>query len=425
MDLARLRQLSSLGSLRLTGSAGLPIAIDFGASSLKILQVAAGDVPTLVSAACIQTPDDLLSNPAKRLSFQIEALPNLIKAGGFKGKRAVCGIPAGHTIVKHMQSTRVQGVSLAETIEQALCLQLGAPSGSVLVRHFEVETPSRSGSGSKSEVICIAAARALVTELMKAIKEARLEPVGIHSEPVATLRAFQHINRREEDQRAATLYLDIGAQTTNLTIGHADRLVFARKIDFGGHALDELMHKHTGCGIAKARARRIASEVLVGAPAPSASTGIPALDAAVASNGAELQPDQAAIALSEDRREGRPAPGLTPDVLEQPIQKGGIAGMDLSEPLEILADEISMCQRYHASLFPDVPLARAVFLGGEARHLGLCQHVARAVRLPAQAADPMARVLRTGTERVVGVDFATPQPGWTIPLGLCLCPTDL
>lgn len=429
MDLARIKQIGSLGALRFSGSTGLPIAIDFGASSLKILQIASGDPPTLVSAACIDTPEDLLANHAKRLAFQIEALPNLIRAGGFKGRRAVCGIPAGHTIVKHMQAVKTPGIALGETVEQGLCMQLGCAQGSVLVRHFEVDV-SRVGSNAKSEVICIAAARDLVTGLMKAIKDAKLEPVGIHSEPIATLRAFEHINRRGEDQHTATLYLDIGAQTTNLTIGHADQLVFARKIDFGGHLLDEAIDRQSGCGIAAARQRRLEADIICPAPpAPSSepptdprddepapgSTGIPALDALVKS---ERQPSEAPVA--EDRREGRPAPGLTPDVLEQPS-----ATLDLAEPVEILTDEIAMCLRYHASLFPDVPLGRAIFLGGEARHLALCQHVARAVRLPAQAADPMARVTRTGSERVVGVDFSHPQPGWSVALGLCLSPTDL
>lgn len=431
MDLSRLRRLGQSNALRLPHNAAPPIAIEFGAGALKILQVTGGDPPSLVSAACIHTPDDLVANPAKRLAFQVDALPELVKAGGFKGKRAVCGMPAGHTIVKHVQAARIQGVPLGDSVEQALCLQLGVPQGTILVRHFEVDVPGRVSSGSKSEVICIAASRDLVTGLMKAIKDCKLDPVGIHSEPIATLRAFEHVNRRDEDQHVATLYLDIGAHTTNLTIGHGKQLVFARKIDFGGSTLDRVIDKQTGCGIVKARARRIAADDLCAKasrqprPAPAAarpgSTGIPALDALVEAEEARSRP---ASAVMEDRREGRPAPGFTGEVLDQPGAES-VRAMNLTEPLEILTDEIAMCLRYHSSLFPDVELSRAIFLGGESRHLGLCQHVARAVRLPAQVADPMARVARNGSEMVVGVDFSAPQPGWSVPLGLCLCPTDL
>jgi hypothetical protein len=47
------------------------------------------------------------------------------------------------------------------------------------------------------------------------------------------------------------------------------------------------------------------------------------------------------------------------------------------------------------------------------------------VRLSWQVADPFARVSRTGQERVRGVEFTSPQPGWAVALGLCLSPTDL
>ncbi|MCC6833272.1 MAG: hypothetical protein IT200_18205 [Thermoleophilia bacterium] len=93
--------------------------------------------------------------------------------------------------------------------------------------------------------------------------------------------------------------------------------------------------------------------------------------------------------------------------------------------MEILTDEIWMCLRYHASLYPSRKIDRAVFVGGEARHKPLCQHIARSLRIPSQVADPMARVARSGGGSPIGVDLCQAQPGWTVPLGLCLCPTDL
>ncbi|MBC7835562.1 MAG: hypothetical protein H7Y88_10760, partial [Phycisphaerales bacterium] len=102
----------------------------------------------------------------------------------------------------------------------------------------------------------------------------------------------------------------------------------------------------------------------------------------------------------------------------------GVA-VDLSEPLEALTDDIAMCLRYHDSLFPGRKINRAIFVGGEARHRGLCQHVARTLRLPAQVADPLSRLARTGGERCTNVDMKLPQPGWAVPYGLCISPTDL
>ena len=54
----------------------------------------------------------------------------------------------------------------------------------------------------------------------------------------------------------------------------------------------------------------------------------------------------------------------------------------------------------------------------------ICQHIARAIRVSAQIADPLASVQR-GDELTPGVDLRQPQPGWAVPLGLCFLPTDL
>jgi Tfp pilus assembly PilM family ATPase len=101
------------------------------------------------------------------------------------------------------------------------------------------------------------------------------------------------------------------------------------------------------------------------------------------------------------------------------------AGASLREPLEILTDETNMCVRYHDTMFPSSRVSNVVFIGGESRHRGLCQHIARGLRLPAKVADPLARVVRPGTEKAVGVDLSQPQPGWAVAVGLCHCPTDL
>ena len=66
-----------------------------------------------------------------------------------------------------------------------------------------------------------------------------------------------------------------------------------------------------------------------------------------------------------------------------------------------------------------------MFLGGEARHKGLCQQIAKKLRLTARMVDPMARVGRDGSEPMTGVDLKQPQPAWAAVLGMCLSPTDL
>ena len=70
--------LQSMNSMRPQGN---PLAVDFGVSALRVLRVSSGDPASIQSAAQLKTPDDLLDNPAKRILFQFDALPKLVKSG--------------------------------------------------------------------------------------------------------------------------------------------------------------------------------------------------------------------------------------------------------------------------------------------------------------------------------------------------------
>lgn len=427
MGLFSIGKVKSAAMQSLSG-ATLPIAIDFGSSSLKLLQLQAGgasEPPVLVSAAMLETPDALLSDPVRRFAFQFQALPRLLKSAGFKGKRAVCAIPAGQTFVKHMQFPKGD-VALEQLVRAGVPAALECPPDSLVLRHFLVEG---AAVGAKQEVVCMAAAKDFVERLMASIQECRLECVGIHPECVATIKAFEHINRRAGDEQVATLYLDLAAGTTKVWISRGNTLVFAKTIHVGGHELDTAVARAMDWDLATARMRRIAAGAPVSAAMRPNTQGerdkpAPASSGATASGDTQPAAEGPASAVAEDRRVGKVAPGLTVPVAEQAAAEVAPKEFDLEGPLEILTDEIAMCLRYYEAIFPGRKIDRAVFFGGEARHRGLCQLIARRVRLPAHVADPLARMSRTGKEPVVGVDFTTPQPGWTIPFGLSLCPTD-
>lgn len=426
----------------------LPIAIDFGVSALKVLQLTGDDPPALVAAAALPTPENLLADAAKRFEFQFNALPKLIRSVGFKGKRAVCAIPSAQMFCKHMQFPLGAGVDVAELVRQAVPIALGCPADALIFRHVAVPgtvnvpgaAPSGplappTSSGARQEVICMAASRTFVGQIMQAIRDAKLEPVGLHPECVAAVKTFEQINRREADVKSATLYLDLAAGGTKACIAHGPSLVFAKTIAVGGRELDLAAARSLECDVPTARARRLNAAILVAeavraqaaAPAPAAHGcgGLAILAAAMARDaGAAPAADPSPAVLAEDRRAGGTIPGLTRDVARQTASPVAPPEFDLREPLEMLTDEIAGCLRYHQSLFGGRRIDRVIFIGGESRHRGLCQHIARKVKVAAHVADPLARMPRTGKEPCHGVDFGAMQPGWTTVFGLGLCPTD-
>jgi hypothetical protein len=405
ISLPKLNALTELGRMTPTTT---PIAIDFGTRSMKLLQLTTAETPALVSAVQFHTPDGLITDARRRLVWQFSQLAKAVKIGGFKGKRAIAALPASVTLCKHLQFPRSDTTDTRLLVEMALTQQLQCDQSALVVQHIDVGPVA---GGAKHEAIGFAAGRDLVDQLMQAAREAKLEMVGLQTEFAALLNAFGYLTRRVEDAKLTSLYLNIGYSATNVAIAHGRDLVFARCIEHGGRSLDEAVAKQLKLDNSEAQATRLSMEYLTKRDREAAEVK------ASAPKGPELNPD---------RREPlesvfSPADENAPAATAAPM--AGAA--DLTEQIEIITDEIAMCLRYYDSMFPGRRIDRAIFVGGEASHRGLCQSIARSVRLPAQVADPLARVARTGAEPVKDVDLRVGQPGWAVALGLCFSPTDL
>ncbi len=380
-----------------------PIAVDFGEAELKVLQITPGQKPSLVAAATVVTPDELRDDIHGRLDYQFEELARVVRTGGFKGKRAVCAIPASQTFCKHLQLGRAAESERDAVVEQLLGVELGRDPQTLVYRWYPV-VGTIGAAASRNEAVVMAACRGLVGKLMGGLRLAKLDPVGIHNEWTAELRAFDRLHRREEDKKTATLYLDVGNGGCRVSVAHGNDLVFARSLEVGGRLFDEGYASHYGLDALAGRVERL-RRIRPIAVHPS---GVPVGAGAGTEGGT-------------DRRVGASPRGLTGAVdLQAPEIDEGLA-----DSYSILADEVSMCVRYHEALFGPRRLHGAVIFGGEARDGALCQRLARALRVPTQVANPFTVIDCPKTAKVSGLDLGESQSGWVLALGLCESPTEL
>lgn len=392
-----------------------PIGVDFGVSSLKVLQLALGDAPSLVAAACIETPEELIEHDAERFAWQADQLPAVMKGMGFKGKRAICSVSAVRTLVQHVPTPKIEGISVLDAAKDQLRTTTGHDPHSMIVRHFEVGEVTRGGNKC-TEVILMAMPRDIVLTHVRALKDARLECVGVHCEHLATVRAFDSITRRMADSDLTSLYIDIGYGSTKIMMSHGKDLVFAKTIPIGGRTFDIAIAKEFDCTPALARKKRCAESASLPWTPELAQKAREHSRLAAAAAGAR----QLMKAGNADEAAGSVA---TID-MRSAAADGTNERSRLMEAVESLTDEISMCLRYEQALFPARTVGRSIFVGGEARQTEVCRAVAKTLRLPAQVADPMLP-LRTGTEgKTRGFDREKAQPGWTVPIGLCLMPAN-
>ncbi len=412
--------LSTVGSMR---PGAIPLAIEFGVSGIKVLQLSGSNPSSIQAAAFLPTPDDLLDLPAKRLLFQMDALPKFLKGEKINASRAMSLIPSGQLVCKHIQIIPTEGVPIEQIAGAQLSTQLGCDPSELLIRCRPVSGAKTNG---KLEVICFAASREFVGRIMGSLKSAKLEPVGIHTEIDAIARAIELRDGSGSGVGSVkpTLILDLGCGTTKVLIMHGNEMVFARTIELGALGFDQTICHQLRCTMMEAREIRSGLEVLIPSKVGVGSGGDSGADSAV--SGMPGMPAPPTLeSQGSDQGDGaiESAGGSSADAPVAGFGRG--PQVDLSEPLEIMCDEISICLRYHHALFPSTRVERVIFVGGQSRHQPVCEHIARTLKLEAQVLDPMACLARAGRVPTSGIDLHTPQPGWASVVGGALSPMDL
>jgi Tfp pilus assembly PilM family ATPase len=361
-----------------------PIAVDFGGHSLKLLQVVPDDPPQLIAAGAAEVPADA---PDRWALFR-QATRELVEKLPFKGREAVCTTPSHQTLIQHLQISPVDPPDLSEAVNQELRLRMNMDPSRMVVRHFPVGQFVRQGS-ARLEVICIAAARDTVMRQIAILKHAGLETAGILSEPQAVVQSFAHLYRRHDGDQQTTCFVDLGASTVKVMIAHGTDLVFAKTI----HQID-----------------------LAGADDPALThAASDATDAAFNRGGAALERSgaRAATAIAPTRA----SLGVSTSARQSHAEQQDSA-------FECLIDELQMSLRYHLGMYPERAVEQLIFLGGGARAMDQCQRIAQALRIAAQLGDPLARLVRpSGGATPIGLDMREAQPGWAVPMGLCLSQT--
>ncbi|MCG3123642.1 MAG: hypothetical protein GIKADHBN_02063 [Phycisphaerales bacterium] len=393
----------------LFGSNGDPIAVDFGATGVKLLAVEAGQPPKLDAIGFAPTPPELRADVRKRFTQQFEDLGKMVARLGLRNRKAVCSIPASQTFCKHMQIERAGDIPILTIAQAVTAQQIGCDPSALVYQPIDVgPLPS---DATKHEVICTAVSRELVNLIMGAMRHCKLEIAGVHGEFLATIRGFDSITKRAEDATIGSLYLDIGESSTKVIIAQGTRPVFVRFVEIGTGALDQIVMAKRSCSAAEAAALRLEHSATLGEEPAVQPVPEPVVATAAQQTGLGIF-----ALMPQDRRRGG---GRQERMLEDaPLP-------ELAEQVEILADEVQMCVRYAESVVPGLKIDRLMCMGGGAADRALCRRVARTLRVQAQVMDPLARLARTSAVPALNVDLSTPHPEWSVAVGLCSCPVAL
>lgn len=411
-----------------------PIGIDFGTDCLRMAQVQTIDGEHhLAAAACADVPSHVRNNPQARLEFFVEAVRDLYAQGHFRGRQVVLSLPSSHLFAQHLRLPKLNEEETRKALPFEARGKLPIDPAQAILRHW-IAGEVFCDNEPRNEVIVMAASRDFVNQLLASAAKAKLDVVGMNVEPKASLDCFVHVERRQREAELVTCYVDIGSCGTRAFVAEGDRLLFARSIPLGGDHFTRAVAEQLKIGFDDAKMLRLqlaATSPAVNDPHHTTITPPPAPPAAASDDDGENNSFALlGAALARKSRGGdQPAPATAapspaPVEDEAALQQRRVEDA-VRTPVQRLLEELNLCRRYHEANFPNRPVQRVIFIGGEARQRSICQTLARQLGVQAQVGDALVRMHKSpGIGIESGIDCRQPQPGWSVAVGLSLGPKD-
>ncbi|MEM6312854.1 MAG: pilus assembly protein PilM, partial [Planctomycetota bacterium] len=368
--------LSRAASFVQSGVAPLPIAVDIGRSDVRFMQVETTGGGVAVGAAGRRRLGSLAAGPDGLLTGDAcDAIKDLIRGGGFRGKQIVAALPEA---VCHIKTLRVPAGNDAAifraTVEQIDAL-FPDMTGTIELRCLpggEVHQRQRADQRQKNQALCevmaIAAEKQAIEAYVEQLHGLGLSVAGLDFAPVALFRGIERFFRRREDEREVHVLIGLGDVGTQIVIGQGRRVGFYKRLDIGDADLNN---------------------------AAAAKLGITADEA-----------------MALRRRVGDPNP-------ERPVAEDvRRAVIDATRPtIEKLGHEIALCLRYWSVTFRGHRPVRICLTGRGAEQKPVHELLGAVLGVPVEAARPLRNVR---CDRMRHLERHDHFGEWAVALGLSL-----
>ncbi|MFT3788836.1 MAG: hypothetical protein QM770_22140 [Tepidisphaeraceae bacterium] len=220
---------------------GCPIAIDLGATRLRMAQVERspdGEL-TLVAAAACDVPGDAFDSPRNLHAFLPKAIRQLLSAGGFKGRNAVVALPAPLVYIRHFRLPRLDDEQTRQQLTTEIAGKLPVDPSQCVLRHVIAGEVYGDGGGAQNEVILFAAAQKGVQALLDSVSAAKLDVSGLQAGPRGVVDCFRHVYRRKSDADEIDLLVDLGTTTTRAIVASEGAIRFVRSVPISANSLKD------------------------------------------------------------------------------------------------------------------------------------------------------------------------------------------
>ena len=213
------------------------VGLDIGSHTIKAVEIApAGGKYRVVHAGFAETPPGAVKEGAvvepQALGL---AIRQVIAKAGIKPGRVVSAVGGQAVIVRELKLPPMSEDELkqAARFEAERYIPYGVREVNM---DFDVIGETTEDNQRKIVVLLVAARRDIVDKHVQALESGGVEPFVLDVESFAVIRALV-AQGRTGTNGAATVFVDLGGETTDIVITEGDQLRLTRNINVGGDSL--------------------------------------------------------------------------------------------------------------------------------------------------------------------------------------------
>jgi type IV pilus assembly protein PilM len=209
------------------------IGLDIGSHTLKAVEVApaGGGVHKVTRLGVAPTPaGSVADGAAASVEALSAAIKNLLSTAGIRGNRVVTALGGEAVIVRELKLPEMPEAELEQAVayEAERYLPYGVRDVS---RDFQVL--GKAPEEGQLEILLVAARKEVVNRQLSTLQLTGLSASILDVAPFSMLRAVGQQN----GQAGTVVYVDLGAESSDIIIMEGERLRLARNISTGGNAI--------------------------------------------------------------------------------------------------------------------------------------------------------------------------------------------
>lgn len=353
----------------------LPIGIDIGTCSVKLVQLAVnGDTFAVLACAKVELPDMTGMTEEGREALLASRIMSELKEHKFRGKDCIAALKDSEVSIRNIRIPCVGESQVEEAVLAEAKFKFPFDIEDAVV-NFMIAGEVHQGDEAYLEVLLFAAPKAAIEAQVARLHAMGLVPASLDAQHCALFRTFERYLRRKEDEDEVNVYVDLGG-TTKVIITRGRDILFIKSIDKGALSFDAAVASRLELSLSEASALR--HRVL------------------------------------KTSREGEVAG--EGDECDREVQQ---TLFDVIRPeIEDLAEEINKCLRYHSVTFRGERPGHVTFIGGETHEGGIPEMLGKRIGLPVIVGQPFRGI---NTKNLgADVDRRGMLSEWTVAFGLSL-----